>query len=165
MFYGGRLLSHLSASDDEIEDFISLRSLNRHVALVMDSDREKNEDSINSTKERLIEEFSKHGGVAWLTAGREIENYVPHSELQAAVAEVYKTSYVKASKGGQFDHALYFRRRKTGTDASEAAGDCLEKNVDKVKVAHTVCTNGANLDVLDLRERVAELVAMIQKAN
>ncbi|MFC4706844.1 AAA family ATPase [Paraburkholderia caffeinitolerans] len=166
MFYGGRLLSHLSASDDEIEDFISLRSLNRHVALVMDSDREKDGDTINSTKERLIEEFSKHGGVAWLTAGREIENYVLHSELQAAVAEVYKTSYVKASKGGQFDHALYFRRRKTrGADDSEAAGDFWEKNVDKVKVAHTVCTNGANLDVLDLRERVAELVAMIQKAN
>lgn len=166
MFYGGRLLSHLSAGDDEIEDFISLRSLNRHVALVMDSDKETIDDSINSTKQRLIDEFSKHGGVAWLTEGREIENYVLHSELQAAVAEVYKTSYVKASKGGQFDHALYFRRQKTrGADGSEAAGEFWEKNVDKVKVAHTVCTNGASLDVLDLRERVEELVAMIREAN
>ena len=166
MFYGGRLLSHLSASDDEISDFISLRSLNRHAALVMDSDRENVDDAINSTKERLIDEFSKHGGVAWLTAGREIENYVSHPELQAAVAEVYKASYVKPSKGGQYDHALYFRRQKTrSADGSEGVGEILEKNVDKVKVAHTVCTNGANLDVLDLRERVEELVAMIREAN
>ncbi|CAE6724414.1 hypothetical protein LMG22931_01887 [Paraburkholderia nemoris] len=165
MFYGGRLLSHLSASDDEITDFISLRSLNRHAALVMDSDRENVDDAINSTKERLIDEFSKHGGVAWLTAGREIENYVLHSELQAAVADVYKSSYAKSSKGGQFDHALYFRRKKTNPNSSEGLGEITEKNVDKVKVAHTVCAHGANLDVLDLRERVAELVAMIRNAN
>lgn len=166
MFYGGRLLSHLSASDDEIEGFISLRSLNRHVALVMDSDREDVSDPINSTKQRLIDEFSKHGGIAWLTEGREIENYVVHSELQAAVEEVYKASYVKASKGGQFDHALYFRRKKTkGLGSSEGEAVVTEQNVDKVKVAHAVCANGANLDVLDLRERIEELVAMIREAN
>lgn len=166
MFYGGRLLSHLSASDDgEINDFISLRSLNRHVALVMDGDRDRAEDAINSTKARLIDEFSKHGGVAWLTAGREIENYVPHSDLQAAVADAYKASYVKAGKGGQFDHALYFRRKKTNSDSSQTVVEITEKNVDKVKVAHTVCANRPNLDVLDLRERVAELVAMIREAN
>lgn len=172
MFYGGRLLSHLSAADDmslnddEINNFIELRSLNRHVALVMDSDKEWIDDSINSTKQRLIDEFSKDGGVAWLTKGREIENYVQHSELQAAVAEVYKTSYVRAGKGGQFDHALYFRRRKTtGANASEAEKVVTEDKVDKVKVAHAVCSTAVNLDVLDLRERVAELVAMIHEAN
>ncbi|MBU9161492.1 ATP-dependent nuclease [Burkholderia multivorans] len=166
MFYGGRLLSHLSAGDDEINDFISLRSLNRHAALVMDSDRVKAEDDINSTKQRLIQEFSRHGGVAWLTAGREIENYVPHSELQMAVAKVYKASYVKASSGGQFDHALYFRRRKGGASGeSEGVGEFRETNVDKVKVAHVVCSGSVNLDILDLRERVGELVAMIRAAN
>lgn len=165
MFYGGRLLSHLSAGDDELEEFISLRSLNRHVALIMDSDKETVDDSINATKQRLIEEFSRHGGIAWLTKGREIENYILHSELQAAVAEIYKASYVKAGKGGQFDHALYFRRRKENVNGPESAGGYLEKSVDKVKVAHAVCTNRANLDVLDLRERVSELVAMIRAAN
>ena len=166
MFYGGRLLSHLSASDDEINEFISLRTLNRCVALVMDSDRENAEDVVNSTKNRLIDDFSKHGGIAWLTAGREIENYVPHSELQAAVAEVYKASYVKPSKGDQFDHALYFRRRKTkDSGSSEEVVEIRETNVDKVKVAHAVCSNDVNLDVLDLRDRIAELVAMIRAAN
>jgi hypothetical protein len=166
MFYGGRLLRHLSAGDDEIDDFISLRSLNRHVALVMDSDKETIVDSINLTKQRLIKEFSKNGGVVWLTEGREIENYVVHTELQAAVAEVYRTSYVKASKGGQFDHALHFRRRKArSAENLDAAGEFLEKNVDKVKVAHVVCSNAVNLHVLDLNDKIAELVVMIREAN
>ncbi|OUL71620.1 hypothetical protein CA603_46810 [Paraburkholderia hospita] len=168
MFYGGRLLSHLSAADDdeEIDEFISLRALNRHVALVMDSDRKASDDAINSTKQRLIDEFNENGGVAWMTAGREIENYVPHADLQVAVEEAYKSSYVKASKGGAFDHALYFRREKQiKTDAGKEARTIVETDVDKVKVARIVCGGTINLDVLDLRERVGDLAAMIRNAN
>lgn len=40
MFYGGRLLSHLSADDDAVSEFIALRSLNRHLAIVIDSDKD-----------------------------------------------------------------------------------------------------------------------------
>ncbi|MEZ4770015.1 MAG: hypothetical protein R2844_16480, partial [Caldilineales bacterium] len=32
MFYGGRLLSHLSADDAEIDEFISLRKINQNLA-------------------------------------------------------------------------------------------------------------------------------------
>ncbi len=39
MFYGGRLLNHLSADDPDITEFIKLRRLNRHLAVVMDSDK------------------------------------------------------------------------------------------------------------------------------
>jgi hypothetical protein len=40
MFYGGRLLSHLTAGDDEdVSEFIELRSLNRNLAIVIDSDK------------------------------------------------------------------------------------------------------------------------------
>jgi hypothetical protein len=41
MFYGGRLLSHLAADDREVGEFISLRQLNRHSCVIMDSDKEK----------------------------------------------------------------------------------------------------------------------------
>lgn len=93
-------------------DFIALRALNRNVVLVMDSDKTAIDDEINSTKKRLMVEFEKNGGISWITAGREIENYIPHNELQAAVRAVYGASYVKAEKGGRFDHALYYRRVK-----------------------------------------------------
>jgi predicted ATP-dependent endonuclease of OLD family len=72
MFYGGRLLSHLSANDDEVSEFIQLRSLNRHLAIVMDSDRASAHSRLNSTKIRIRDEFNKDGGVAWITKGREI---------------------------------------------------------------------------------------------
>ena len=78
MFYGGRLLSHLTALDDEVTEFIELRSLNRNIAVVMDSDRSGELDEINATKKRIEEEFIKTRGIAWITKGREIENYVEH---------------------------------------------------------------------------------------
>jgi hypothetical protein len=173
MFYGGRLLSHLSAGDDdeeELKDFIALRSLNRHVALVMDSDLESGNGSVNATKQRLIDEFGEHGGVAWLTAGREIENYIPHEDLQAAVKAVYASSYVKAVKGGPFDHALYFRRNKKVKRDDEAEIEAeikilVEKDVDKVRVARLVCEGHVDLSVLDLQERLEDLAAMIRQAN
>ncbi len=166
MFYGGRLLGHLSASDDEVSEFIELRGLNRHVALVMDSDRKHPDGPINATKQRLIDEFAMHGGIAWLTAGREIENYVAHDALQAAVKQVYEASYIKADKGGAFDHALYFRRRKyENTEEGRVERSELCTDVDKVKVARLVCAKEVGLAVLDLEHRIADLVDMIRKAN
>ena len=59
MFYGGRLLSHLSAVDPEVEDYISLRRLNRNLVILMDSDRGKNGARINETKRRVRGEFDQ----------------------------------------------------------------------------------------------------------
>lgn len=157
MFYGGRLLSHLSAEDDAfVEELVSLRYLNQNLAVVMDSDRKSADDTVNSTKERIVTEIGPQG-FAWITAGREIENYVPHAELQEAVALVHKDKYGAPAGGGPFDHALYYH-----SSSDEAV---LVKSIDKVKVAKAVCQNEANLDVFDLREKVAALVKMIRKAN
>jgi hypothetical protein len=38
MFYRGRLLAHLSASEETIEEFIELLRLNRFSSIVIDSD-------------------------------------------------------------------------------------------------------------------------------
>src|SRR5262245_22275971 len=90
MFYGGRLLSHLSASSDEVNDFIALKSLNRHMALIMDYDKETSRVGINETKNRLASEISNGSGIAWITKGREIENYIDPTRLQAAVKQLYR---------------------------------------------------------------------------
>ncbi len=166
MFYGGRLLSHLSADDEEVDEFIGLRSLNRNLAIMIDSDFTGPDDELNDTKLRLQREFSEHGGVAWITQGREVENYIEHRVLQEAVAAV-SPSYGKALKGGQYDHALYYQRSEPKKTRTKAATTSLkETEVDKVKVGrHVVANNAANLDVLDLRERIAEIIAMIDQAN
>lgn len=167
MFYGGRLLSHLSGEPEALEDFIQLRSLNRNSAIVIDSDKTGPKAAINSTKERLQEEFSKDSGLAWITKGREIENYVDHTVLQSAVQELNADAYDKPSDGGPYDHALYFLRNKPKKRRKEPSEPetLLETSVDKVAVARKLCEGELSLDVLDLRERATALVNFIREAN
>lgn len=89
MFYGGRLLSHLTADDSEVDEFISLRRLNRNICILIDSDRSNPYVRINATKRRLIEEFNKGPGFAWLSKGREIENYIDAYQLEKAVVSLH----------------------------------------------------------------------------
>ena len=99
MFYGGRLLSHLTANDPEIDGFISLRSLNRHIAILIDSDKTDEEDSVNETKLRIEKEFNEGPGFAWITQGREIENYVKPQLLEVAIKEVHEKAISLPSTG------------------------------------------------------------------
>lgn len=88
MFYGGRLLSHLTGDDvgddDEVAQFISLVYLNRNSAIVIDSDKKSNIDDINTTKLRIKAEFTGLNAPAWITAGREIENYIQYRVVAAS---------------------------------------------------------------------------------
>lgn len=167
MFYGGRSLSHLGADDEDLKDFISLRDLNRNLAIVIDSDRDRPAAQINATKKRLQSELAGGGGVAWITQGREIEKHVPHDELQTAVRTVHSASYGSpANAGDRFDHALWFNRSAESLKRrGRSKPPPVQEDVDKVRVAREVCRHPAQLDQLDLRRRVQELVTMIRRAN
>lgn len=161
MFYGGRLLSHLhadepDAANEDVQSLIAVRQLNRHLAVVIDSDRDRADKPINATKHRILEELEGSDGTSlgWLTAGREIENYVSESLMTDALRECY-SSFSKRHVKKQFDHVLSFR---------DSNGKLI-KIVDKVKVARAVCSKEADLDVLDLRDKIGSLVEMIRKAN
>lgn len=169
MFYGGRLLSHLGAESDEIGDFISLRSLNRNSAIVMDSDRDRPSAKINSTKKRIVSSFSGPREVVWVTAGREIENYVNPDLLHKCLSSIYADIYAGPAGVGRYDHALHFARssptRKGARSARVKDESLIEKSVDKVRLARAVTSEDADLRVLDLKTRVGELVEMIRHAN
>lgn len=71
-----------------------------------------------------------------------------------------------SSRWRQFDQALHSARsapkkRRTRT----AAASLIETDVNKVEVSREVATQPADLDVLNLRARVDEVVAMIKAAN
>ena len=155
MFYGGRLLSHLSADPTVVEDFIELRTLNQYMAIVIDSDKSSEQARINETKQRIVQEVGKSTGMVWITEGREIENYIDHSVLQQAVKKSKPKAYKKAGVGDKFDHALNFIDRN----------DEVQTNVDKVKVARFVCEKDLSLDILDLKKKIEELVLFIKRAN
>jgi len=154
MFYGGRLLSHLTALDPEIEDFISLRRLNRYITVVIDSDRSGPRQKISETKQRIRKEFDKGPGFAWITKGREIENYVTLQRLEEAVKKIHP-QFSRFEATGQYDNCLYYR----------TANGKLRTDAEKVRVAREVVGTPADLDVLDLRQMVTKLVQFVREAN
>jgi len=153
MFYGGRLLSHLTANDPEVEEFISLRRLNRNISIIMDSDRKKKQKDINETKKRVQSEFEAGSGVAWITAGREIESYIDRNILEAVAKELHP-SIDSIPCRTKYDDPL---NGLTKTNAKVI--------VDKIKLAHNIVQNPVNWEILDLREKSEALIDFIRTSN
>lgn len=150
MFYGGRLLSHLSPDDPDVHDFISLRRLNRHLAILIDSDKAKQSSKINATKRRIVDAM-KDPGMVWVTQGRNIENYVPPALLTHALEQVYTKPLVP--------------NVDKWSDALRPAGD-VKGGPDKVKVARAVTRRWkSGLNHHDLHKKVVELATLIEAAN
>jgi len=159
MFYGGKLASHLSNEDysDEIEinDFISLRHLNRRGVIILDSDREKAHVKLNQTKRHLQTEFDKGPGHSWVTEGREIENYIPPDQLRAAIATKCPTSKLLTNLE-RYDNCLKIKSRKN-----------KEIQAPKVEIARYITANYEQPDfnILDLRARMNKLLVFIRESN
>ena len=98
MFYGGRLLSHLSMErdeavetpEDEAAELIQLLRINQHSAILIDSDRTKAGAELNKTKQRIEAECTKSDVFCWITPGREIENTLPETAINAVYGELSK---------------------------------------------------------------------------
>lgn len=152
MFYGGRLLNHLSSEDPEVRDFISLRRLNRHLAVVMDSDRSTARSKIGDTKLR-IQKAMTAPGVAWMTRCRYIENYVPPEQLTPVLKSVHP-GIVFTPPVNQWSNVM------RPADPSD------KRKADKIKVAKAIVARWkSGLNRLDLHPRVVEIVHLIEEAN
>lgn len=149
MFYGGRLLSHLSVDDASVNEFISLQRLNRHVAIVIDSDKKNSRDSVNSTKKRVLDEIERANGFGWVTAGREIENYIPAPTMTDLLKEVHPKTI--------------FKQPRSQWDCNYEA-DKKNFSADKIAIARDA-VKFINLNVLDLRNKIEGLVEFIRAAN
>ena len=156
MFYGGRLAAHLSQAQDssEISDFISLRRLNRRGVMIIDSDRDKPQKPLNATKRRLRDEFDSGPGHAWITQGREIENYLQPSQVTEAIAAVHpKASQVTMT--GKHSSLLLIKSSKG-----------RQTMASKVDVARYIAKHYEPvLGQLDLTKRVHALYRFIVDSN
>ena len=166
LFYAGRLLSHYSGNElDSLEasvgDFISLLDVNRNMVIVIDSDRKNSKQKINATKTRLVDEFNKAGAVAWVTAGREIENYIPLDIFAAAIEQVHPTVSVSHDPApNEFTSRFTFVTTTSGTVSG------MIHAPDKIRIASVATELDPSLwDILDLVPKVNELVHFIEKAN
>lgn len=89
VWYGGSLLADVSFESDETlahdrtEAFVAALKVNRRAVVIMDSDRRKAGDKLKERVIRISHELQGVDGFAWVTAGREVENYIPLGPLRA----------------------------------------------------------------------------------
>ncbi|MBP6302388.1 MAG: AAA family ATPase [Bacteroidia bacterium] len=93
MFYGGRLLSHLSLNAELVnQELIPLLRINRNSFVLMDKDRFNKKGELNATKMRIIKEIGENR--CWITKGKEIENYISENLLKQWL-EKYSTKQIQ----------------------------------------------------------------------
>lgn len=157
VFYGGRLLAHLSATDPDfnLEDLIKILRVNRNAILIIDSDRESEGGPINTTKQRIISEINTSGGMDWVTAGREVENYIPIQVLTN-----FYTGDTVPMLGPYEDFSEYLDKIKP------KEGKRFLRN--KAIFAERICqyiTEEAMSSVLDLKKRANDSLQYIKAWN
>lgn len=82
IFYGGKLLKHISCDEPGCDPCrVQVLTVNRNAMMLIDNDVRIEGKALTETKQRVIEELEGVGGFAWVTAGKEIENYIPESVL------------------------------------------------------------------------------------
>lgn len=149
LFYGGRLLAHLDAEDPKITTAtIHLLTTNRNVAIIIDSDQTGPDAAINATKARLVGECERAGSLAWVTAGREIENYLP--------PRLVATLGISLGRYQRITDALL------GSDAHNAS------YLDKVTLARHLVPQFTRDDLtatLDLATRLEALLGCVRRWN
>lgn len=149
MFYGGRLLNHLTFDSTEVNEFIRLCRINQNAAIIIDSDKKTAHSHINPTKRRVKLDFERNSALAWITSGREIENYIPNDIFIKSVSSIYKIVRKKAI-WGRF------------TDINNIM---LSKKVDKIYVAKKVIQEPPDYTQFDLNTRIQELIIFIKRSN
>lgn len=157
MFYGGKLLSHVTGGDELASDLINLRRLNQHMAIVIDSDKYSKSAQLNKTKERVISEFREAGNIAWVTDGREIENYIDPNKIEFILKNKI-LNFEKISGKSKYSDLLSYRK-------NDGDSNTKKYQAEKISLAREVCMENANLDIYDLREKISELTNAILDAN
>jgi hypothetical protein len=157
VFYGGRLLSHLSADDPDVNEDEALKILrvNRNAIMLMDSDRRKLCQPLNPTKKRIIDEIKCIEGMSWVTKGKEIENYIPAD----TIAAYYKRNSLK--QVDQFDDFYEYLNKIISGEGRKYAGR-------KPLFADRLCpyiTMENSQGVLDLQHQVSKVIRHIQQWN
>ena len=156
MFYGGRLASHLTHAPDspEINDFISLRRLNRRGVMIIDSDRDKSHKPVNLTKRRLQREFDSGPGHAWITDGREIENYLNPVQITTAINNIHP----KANQ-------IFTEGKYSNLLSIQTANNKITM-ASKVDIARYITENFTpDFNTLDLRKKIDNLRLFILNSN
>jgi hypothetical protein len=157
VFYGGRLLSHLTALAEEAEgeNNIDILKVNKNGILMLDSDKISENDELNDTKNRLISEIGSIEGYSWTTYGRTIENYIP----QEAINTTFNSTEYKL-----VPTFLKFEEHLEKIKVNEGVKFLKNKVLFAEKILPSL-TKANIQEVLDMRERMDEVCSRIKTWN
>lgn len=158
VFYAGRLLAHISAEEPEqaTSGGVAILRLNRHAAVLMDSDKDNESDTINETKKRIVAEVGRMGGIVWITDGREVENYLPHEAIGNYYGRQLQTPLEKFKRIEDYIQTEVGKEQRKGFEKS------------KVEFAAKICprlTRESISNNTDLSSKLANLCQKIKKWN
>ena len=154
LFYGGRLLSHLTGRLDESNELIQLFRANLHSIIVIDSDKTNSNKRINKTKQRIKNEFMQNQAIVWITQGKEIENYLSRN--------IFKKVYKVNKQIGQYEKIDEFLNKNS-----------RKKNMGNYYVTHKVSESISiadkmlleDMNTLDLETQISTIVNQIKTWN
>lgn len=129
----------------------------------MDSDRRSAEqEDLNDTKDRIIEEAKGEDKVkrVWVTAGKEIENYLPAGALEAYLEKNYKPEQEAKATPTDLRYGNRLTFSKKGKD-----GNRVDETADKVKLARWLADSTNVPPALDGVEQIKALVRFIKEAG
>jgi putative ATP-dependent endonuclease of the OLD family len=158
VLYGGRLLSHLSSEDpDDVVAAVSILKVNRHAVVVIDSDKREDAAPINATKRRVVDEVTTTGGIAWVTRGKEIENYVP----KAAVAAWLELSDLPSEEVPQYGSFFEYLEEIVPGEGSKY--EAKKPKLAELLLPHMTRDNLSHIP--ELGERLDELCETLKRWN
>lgn len=158
MFTGGSILAYLDTSGDASADLIQALTINPNACIVFDSDKKTPTSATKKHVARLVEACAERETMTWVTAGREIENYVPSSTW----TEIFGAAG-NAEWENEFESIDSMLTRALGLapNSKPYSGRRKTKLVEKA----LPYIGMAELSILDLKSRVSELVERIVHSN
>ncbi len=151
--FGGSVNAHLSFEAPEaIDDMIAAINVNRHAILLIDSDKRNGRARLKVHTRRLVGEIERIGGIAWVTFGREVENYIPDTALQSMFQDMTLVG------PDQYSDVLDYVKRK----------DKRKSKRRKVDLAHDIApllTREAICARLDLGRRLETICRHVREWN
>lgn len=155
-FTGGTNLYHHTTDPDQVEKLVKVQAINRNFFFLMDSDLYGQNDTLKGSVETIVGECNGYPDgkfTYWITARKEVENYIPVEALQLVLDAVDELEPPQDS--------LFF---------AEGDPQCWwtrvgnRKSFDKVETARKVSAK-LNFDdqktVLDWHEKMTELTNTI----
>lgn len=155
MFYGGKLLSHLSGGEELVnEEFIDLLKINKNAFVLIDSDRIGKRTTINSTKRRLQSEIGESN--CWITIGKEIENYLTGKTV---------TKWLSTKSGKEM--LFSWEAKQAFNDAVSAIMPKIRYQISKTDYSREIVNyiTSEDLKVSDLQEKINNLCSVIKQWN